>query len=331
MPSAGAGGALDPARNGITALRLGLALLVVVSHAYVAGGFGHDPLHGLTGGALQLGTVAVVSFFGLSGFLLAGARRRRSRGAFAAHRLLRVWPGLAFAVGLTVLVAVPLAGRLTGSPAEPGLVAAWARAALLLSPFPVDVPGLWGGGVRPAVVNASLWTLPVEVLCYAGLWLVPVRLLAPATALAAGLALGLLAGFPDLALVFQLPAAFAAGVLLEGLPDRLRPGGRAAALALAATVAAVPAGLLAVAVPVTLPPVALWAGLRLPVRWGLDLSYGTYLAAWPVQQLLALAGAARGGVLPYLAVTVPVVLAVAAASALLVERPALRLRRFVPG
>ena len=57
------------ADNAITPLRLGLALLVVFSHAFDVGGFGPDPLERVTGGQMKVGTVAVIAFFGLSGFL----------------------------------------------------------------------------------------------------------------------------------------------------------------------------------------------------------------------------------------------------------------------
>src|SRR4051794_4880501 len=83
----------DSRANGITALRLGLALWVLVMHAWPAGGFGADPLTWATGGRLDGGgSVAVWAFFGLSGFLLASSRQRLPVGAFAWRRARRILP-----------------------------------------------------------------------------------------------------------------------------------------------------------------------------------------------------------------------------------------------
>jgi peptidoglycan/LPS O-acetylase OafA/YrhL len=58
---------------------------------------------------------------------------------------------------------------------------------------------------------------------------------------------------------------------------------------------------------------------------GLDLSYGTYLWAFPVQQVVVMYTGVREPLLLFAIVT-PIVLAIAMASWLLVEKPALRLK-----
>ena len=92
----------DPRANGITALRLGLALWVLVMHAWPAGGFGADPLEWVTGGRVDGGgSVAVWAFFGLSGFLLASSRQRLPVHAFAWRRVLRILPAYWVCIALT--------------------------------------------------------------------------------------------------------------------------------------------------------------------------------------------------------------------------------------
>ncbi|MGX7671268.1 acyltransferase family protein [Plantactinospora sp. DSM 117369] len=59
-----------------------------------------------------------------------------------------------------------------------------------------------------------------------------------------------------------------------------------------------------------------------------DYSYGTYLYAFPVQQLVALFGGARYGLVGYLLLSLAGTLVFAVASWHLVERPALRLRDY---
>ena len=123
-----------------------------------------------------------------------------------------------------------------------------------------------------------------------------------------------------------LPLAFAVGGLLAlgGVPTLMH---RAVATgALIVTLAAIGLGNLALVAPITVPYLALWLGIVLPVRWKRDLSYGVYIYAWPVQELLAMAGLAALGFISYLAAVVVVVVGVAWLSLRLVEEPALRLR-----
>jgi peptidoglycan/LPS O-acetylase OafA/YrhL len=72
----------------------------------------------------------------------------------------------------------------------------------------------------------------------------------------------------------------------------------------------------------------LWAGARLPVRWGrrTDLSYGVYVYGWPVQSVLSLAGGAVLGPVGFAGVALLSAGAIAALSWRFVESPALRLR-----
>src|SRR5690348_14177211 len=65
-------GTFDPRINSVNALRLILAGLVLGSHTLKLHG-GHDPLEVVTGGSVDIGTVAVDGFFALSGFLIVGS------------------------------------------------------------------------------------------------------------------------------------------------------------------------------------------------------------------------------------------------------------------
>ena len=315
----------DPRDNAITPLRLGLALLVVFSHSFVAGGFGFDPLYAVTSGTMQLGTVSVIAFFGLSGFLLAGTRARRSRRTFAWHRFLRIAPGLLVNLAVMAVIVVPLAGLMSGTPADPGHVIRWIQSILTADIVPPTVPGLYGAGVLPDVANASLWTLSIEIWCYVILWAAPARFVWVVLAVMGGIAMGFHL-VDDTYVPAALPLAFAVGGLLAlgGVPTLMHR--TVATGALIVTLAAIGLGNLALVAPITVPYLALWLGIVLPVRWKRDLSYGVYIYAWPVQELLAMAGLAALGFISYLAAVVVVVVGVAWFSLRLVEEPALRLR-----
>ena len=305
--------AYDSGSNGITAVRLFLALAVLFLHAWPIGGFGPDPVTSLTGGRLfGGGELAVAGFFGLSGFLLVTSRRRHGTVGFAWRRAVRILPAYWVMVGLTAL-----------------LVGLWYIPTAWL-PFAGVESAQWVGwsGHPLPLINASLWTLWPEILCYAVLAVMPVRALrigVPTIGLLVLLVASVAPGWIfGSGLVFGPFVAFIVGALMALWPDRVplaAPIAVAGAVAAFITVGTI-AGLLMVGA--TCAYAAIWAGARVPLRWKHDLSYGTYIFAFPIAQVLISFGAATLGVLAFAGLTAMVTLPVAATSWFLIERPALR-------
>ncbi|MFH6782811.1 MULTISPECIES: acyltransferase family protein [Methylobacterium] len=329
---------LERPHNAFGAVRLALALLVVVSHAFsvTTGALLDEPLTRLTG--YTLGEHAVNGFFAVSGFLVTMSLMRRGTRDYVVARALRIAPGL---VAATLAVALGLGSLMT---------------TLSLSAYWSD-PGLWrfiqgtlttfkSNAALPGVFSenpfrfpmGTVWTLKYEVLCYLGLlaagllgtlrwrWLCPLLVAGLAVALAVA---GLRAGEMPKALEtsLRLPLIFATGAALFLYADRARLSWP---LALALFVLAWLAHGSALFPPVLFLAEAygvLCLGLSPPIRHPAldpraDLSYGTYLYGWPVQQSLhALFPGASASMLlgPSLVLT----LAVAALSWRFVERPAL--------
>jgi peptidoglycan/LPS O-acetylase OafA/YrhL len=209
----------------------------------------------------------------------------------------------------------------------------------------------------PGPFDGSLWSLVDELLCYVlvGL-LVCTRVLRRAPWLVAVLA-GLVylviirdyvtvpgpaslrpayPGPPDLPLIgpLDLQALLYLGFLfLLGTLARLY-GHRipvhpaiAGAAALVLTGSLVFGGFFVIGLP-AFAYLLLWAAAALPARLhGVgrrrDFSYGIYIYAFPVQQVLALAGAARFGAIGFIVLSAVGTMVFAAASWYLVERPAL--------
>jgi hypothetical protein len=245
----------DSRANGITALRLGLALWVLVMHAWPAGGFGADPLTWVTGGRVNGGgSVAVWAFFGLSGFLLASSRQRLPVYAFAWRRALRILPAYWVCIALTA-----------------GLVGWWYVEATL-NPLGWIGGQRWGGfAANPTdLVNASLWTLPLEIACYIALALVPGR----AVRLTANLLAVLLAATAASGWAFGLwlpPVfAFVVGLVLATWRIPIRGPHAFAAAAFAFVVVGSPVGTLVAAAGLVY--AMLWLAMWLPVHWRNDLS-----------------------------------------------------------
>lgn len=349
-PVASLASGFDPRSNAFNTLRLLFAVMVIVQHAALTGGYEiAEPLYVL------FGELAVDSFFVLSGFLLTRSWLRRPLwGRYLWHRCVRIFPAFWVCLIVTALLLAPAAAMIAGDSrdfwSQPN--GPWDyiwRNALLwiqqtaISNTPAGVP-------LPYEWNASLWTLYWEFLCYLallvlGVWGVLrqrrwVVLIAVVVLLGFQLSRALVADvdaavstsfialvLPRLLLMFLLGAAFwlfAEEVPLSGL------------FAAAATAFIITALLgpwdfrLVGAIPLAY--LVLWAGVRVPVRWGLthDLSYGMYIYAFPVQQLLVVAGVALAW-LPSALLAVILTVPLAAFSWFVVERPALRRKNWSPG
>jgi len=332
-------GAFDPRSNSLNALRLILATLVIVSHSWPIGGYGRDP--GI--GDLSLGEWAVAGFFAISGYLITMSRvRSRSVVDYLWRRVLRIYPAFFVVLVVVAFGFAPLSVMIAGS-GEWNAAASFSYVLrnLGLRVTQMGIPGTLGDVPYPDVWNGSLWTLWYEFLCYLVLGLVvtvlPGRLVGRATivaAVACPLAVGAIyaAGVPSLALLnaVTLGGYFAAGAVLYCYRDRLPLRGWLAALAAALiVVAAVTTTFRGVAgLPVAY--LMMWLGVVLPLsRVGAknDLSYGMYVYAFPVQQLLVIVLA--GATLPapvFVGLAVAATIPFAAASWFLVEKPAMRLK-----
>ena len=293
------------AQNGITAARLGLALLVVVSHSFVL--TGHlEPLVAETG-QLSLGFAAVLGFFGLSGWLLAGSRLRTTPLPFLRNRALRIYPAYWIAILFTAAVAVAFGGTL--------------EHALHFVGSNLTILGSGEGRIEPAfggwAVNGSLWTLGVELACYIALAVTPIRWLRPVSV---GLVATFLALWPFLTpFVTVLFLAFAVGaaVRIWNIPTTVRSCGVALVVAI---------GLYALHLTPLAGMALAYAALglmHLPLRVERDLSYGVYVFAYPITLALGSLGASTAVAA---IATIAIVLPLSLASWTWVERPAIGLR-----
>ena len=97
--------------NNFNALRLGLAVLVIVSHAFplfLRGGMDREPLGRITTyGQDTFGGVAVNLFFLISGMLITASwLRSKSMQNFLFKRILRIYPGFLVATTVSILIAL---------------------------------------------------------------------------------------------------------------------------------------------------------------------------------------------------------------------------------
>lgn len=312
-------GAPGPGNN-FDALRLGAASMVVLGHSFILVGL---PPHAALGHSVS--TLAVLIFFAISGYLVAGSWLRDPHpGRFALRRARRILPALAAVVLISVLVLGPVLTPLPfGDYALHAQTLRYLGNAILYVSY--TLPLVFAENHYPHAVNGSLWTLPVEATMYA---LTPVLMLLgrwrpallAALALAAGLAAYALAAAPRevviggtgfwsaamLAPYFVAGAAVARFRLERWLDPRL--GLAALAVLQIAPLGAVPREMLLIlALPYAALAVALrsWPVLRRAGRFG-DASYGIYLWSFPVQQTVVHVLGTAGGGWANVAVALPV-------------------------
>lgn len=329
--------------NHFNLIRMMAAIAVLVSHAWpvTLGKGAIEPLQTATDHSL--GTWAVFAFFALSGYLVtASLDRAHGTVDFIRARLLRIIPALAVSSWLVALVMGPLVTPMTWADylRHPQVWEFTLRNSVPVSHL-FDLPGVFTTNPYPHPVG-SIWTLPYEMACYAGLlalgWLRrPVHLVG---CLMAYLALwlwaeaGHLPVSPRVDALRLLSMPFLLGMMFHRFRRQIPIRGKAAVCLLAGAVA-LPASLHGTvlydpALCLSITYAVLWFG-HLPALWlhGFrrlgDYSYGTYLYAFPIQ---GLAVWSWGQMTPALniALSLPPTLFCAVLSWHLVERPALRLR-----
>ena len=317
--------------NNFNLLRFVAATMVLFSHCWPLAVVSdtREPLSQLID--VSLGTMAVCAFFSISGYLVGSSWDRNPRVApFVAARAARILPGLFIVLALTVFVLGPLLTTLPlGSYFTQADTWTYLLRNLTLMKLQTHIPGVLEG----AKLNGSLWTLPYEVACYCVLLALALcgalkRFAIPAILLMALAAFGhtSYSNMPYHLATFWM--SFSAGICLwkwrapmsghfvlllvfvAGLAMHFHLWGSyvlfTQAIALATLyLALVPAGF-----------------VRRFNRFG-DYSYGIYIYAWPVQQVVHSVWP-TSGVLGMFTVAFPVTLFCAALSWRYIESPALK-------
>ncbi len=330
-------------RNSFQLIRLVLAVAVLYRHSFDLLGSGHaDVVLDLIPPRTHLGRIALCFFMVVSGFLVAHSWTQSGGWRdFLWRRVLRVYPGFVVASVLSAFVAAPLGSSDAATDLASIDVVGFVVGALQLDKL--SIPPSFLSNPYAGPVNGSLWSIKIEFECYLGLTALALVGVFRRRALILGIfALMLVAhavqpyvpsGLDRYAHHLQLSTFFMSGVVAYLYRERLgRTYGwlEVAALTTVAT-AILEVGFIEL-LPVTGTYLLLYLAyeprlLRFQVGRRVDLSYGVYLYAWPVQQLLiqafgawlnpytlSLTALAGSGCLAYLSWTV-------------VERPFLALKR----
>lgn len=329
---------LSTSDNALNFIRLVLAILVIFSHSFPVGGYGSDPAWG----GSSLGGWAVAGFFSISGYLVSASRARCTLSAYLWRRSLRIFPAFWVCLIMVAFAFAPLAARLSGDRWRVDGAMTYVLSNALLKINQWGVPDTLTHHELTAW-NGSLWTLIYEFLAYlavGALFVIPVARKASflGLLLAASIAAGPLAHGPaNITTNFFLDGIGLAGFFLAGsflwaLGERLPINGPLALVCLIMVGVLGYFGLASTYGQLPLAYLTLWLGATLRIRVGSrnDISYGVYIYAFPVQQLLfALGMSSRIGPITSALLALGLALPLAFLSWHVVEEPALRLKRFV--
>ncbi len=315
----------------------------------------------ISSGQWSFGQLAVDGFFFLSGLLIVRSYLHSpSVWRYFWHRFLRIFPAFWVCLIATAFAFAPVAslwerGGLFGffsPPTNDGpfryvvvnalLVMKQYTISGLLSRLPLN-------GELHGAFNGSLWTLAPEFSCYLlvailgslgvltrSRWFLVALLFvlyfcasSNGTAQAFTLALRGTPIFLSDYLVIQMFEFFVIGGLFFLYRQHIPLSPIAFVIALVIVPLACLSRFYNLFEPLALSYVLYWLAYKLPVRdfdrYG-DFSYGTYIYAFPVQQLLSMYGLNGLGFFPYLALSFLCTAPLAVLSWLLVERPSLAMK-----
>ncbi|MDA3890665.1 MAG: acyltransferase [Salinivirgaceae bacterium] len=154
--------------NNFDFLRLLAASFVIISHSSILllnKPLGFDPIQFIFG--MDMGRFGVIIFFIISGFLIAMSwENKKSIFDFAIARFLRIYPAAIVIVLISVFVmgaiitTLPLMEYLTHKTTY-----LYLQDSTLYRMY-YYLPGVFNGNPSGSSINGSLWTLPYEFTCY---------------------------------------------------------------------------------------------------------------------------------------------------------------------
>jgi peptidoglycan/LPS O-acetylase OafA/YrhL len=336
---------LSREKNNFGFLRLLFASLVILSHSpqLIDGNMSREILHRIFG-TIDFGLVAVEGFFLISGYLITASYvRSRTTGEYLLKRILRIYPGFWVACLFSYVIVYLYGGHIFTHVV--GTIEAFSSLILLNQPS--------SGGAFASLpyhaVNGSLWTIAYEFRCYllviflgvAGL-LRRRRLYLLLTLLCLGVAAsGFDIPWPGHVLLvigrfhedFHYAAVFLCGGCFYLYQDKIAYRGWLAALFAILMIVLLFFPVTAELAMPTLGAYILFAlafhsdaDLFSRIDNKVDLSYGVYLYAWPIQQIIIWHDRT---ISPWLLtfITLPIAASLAYLSWTFVEHPCMQLKK----
>ena len=158
-------------RNNFGFTRLSLAVSVMISHFYILQGKAEFVTLGSTGFSVDLGTISVGGFFAISGHLLTKSANRQTARMYMLNRFLRIFPAYWLHLVIVITSLYILDSSIPNSIISNHEIPRIKLLTYIFNNFALwqsgnDIQGLFPNNFYPYLVNASLWSLFPEFICY---------------------------------------------------------------------------------------------------------------------------------------------------------------------
>lgn len=287
--------------NNLNFIRLIAAIMVIFSHSFpISGGVEIDPFTLLTDGQVGLGALAVDIFFFYGGFLICkSVCRLKTFRAYFRARILRIFPPLFMICAILTFFVGAVLTELTVTQyfTDAGTYKYLLNSFLILQR---DLPGVFIHNIYGSVVNGSLWTLPVEFICYIMCYVIykfdwlkdqNIKWLT-AFFIVGCLGIRILSGWvPVLSAVITPISLFYEGILCFKYRNKIKLNLSVCMMMLFGMITSVAIGVAQYTVFMFLPYILLYIGYVSKYKFfrfanKAEISYGMYLCAFPVQQIV---------------------------------------------
>ena len=319
--------------NNFDFLRFCAAMMVILAHAFPlsVGNIDNELLMLATNRQMDFGSLGVAIFFVISGYLITKSYDRRDDFTFFVKaRFLRMIPALVCVTILSILAGAFITTHpLKSYISDPQTL----KYLINISAIKITyaLPGVFDSNIYPNAVNGSLWTIPFEVMCYvmvASLGLMRmIKGRYVALVFIAIMSASILTG----ELVFSLAKYFAAGMMLYAFRENIPMNKYVALVCAVILLVSSQTSQLVNIMPIAGSYLVIYIAFNQSIRmngfgkYG-DFSYGIYVYAFPVQQIITWLNG--GSMNPFVnaVITIPIVIILAALSWHLVESPCLALK-----
>lgn len=284
-----------------------MALMVLISHHYALNGLTEPHIDGsfIYGMKHQsIGAIAVLVFFSISGYLVTKSFNRcEGMLDYAEKRVRRLFPGLIVCCAILVFLVMPIYVKSDGLPLfDKNYIKSFINGISLLQPnFPYPTAAF----KHHNIINGSLWTLASEFACY---FIVAIALLyskswkAPLTLILGVIFLqvSLISGLQDFTFYQTKFSRFLPFILVFSIGSLMAITEKSWSTTRARMIIFIVCPLIIFAI--SKQPEAFVIGnaafaalvitfctaLKVdPIKGRFDISYGIYIYAWPIQQIVS--------------------------------------------
>lgn len=159
-------------RNNIADLiKFFAAIIVILAHSVNLSTNRQEIIEILTNNIVTLGAISVCIFFTYSGYFTYHSLLKKGERKFLIRRFKKLFPELLFVVMISIFVVGPLLTNLKIGDYFKNYRAYLYLVNSIFIPYH-NLPGVFTNNICNSTVNGSLWTLPVEFVCYIFIYLV---------------------------------------------------------------------------------------------------------------------------------------------------------------